>query len=228
MYQGVKWLACLGLASGLSSTAFAQDLPQSNPQIKKIVPAISQPETCVTMKTTKGEIIIVLDRQNAPQTSENFLSYVNDKFYDGTIFHRVIDGFMIQGGGFDRTFTEKETAQPIQNESNNGVQNLRGTLSMARTSAPHSATSQFFINTVDNAGLDFGARGANSWGYAVFGKVVKGMEVVDAMAKIPTGVFRRHRDVPSELLMINSATSYTCVKRQVPQQPAQQRQEQAQ
>lgn len=222
MYQGIKWLACFGLASGLSTTAFAQDLPQSNPQIKQIVPAINQPATCVSLKTSKGEITLVLDRQRAPQTSENFLSYVNDKFYDNTIFHRVIDGFMVQGGGFDRSFTEKETAKPIQNESNNGLRNLRGTISMARTSAPHSATSQFFINTVNNSGLDFGARGANSWGYAVFGKVIKGMEVVDAMGKVPTGMYRRHRDVPSELLMINSATSYACVKRQLPQsQPKQ-------
>ncbi|MAC45285.1 MAG: peptidylprolyl isomerase [Oceanospirillum sp.] len=222
MNQGVKWLACLGLATGLSGTTFAQNLPQSNPQTKPVVPAVNQPEACVKLSTTKGDILLVLDRHAAPQTSENFLGYVNDKFYDGTIFHRVIDGFMVQGGGFDRSFDEKETEKPISNESNNGMKNLRGTIAMARTSAPHTATSQFFINTVDNPGLDFGARGANSWGYAVFGKVVQGMEVVDAMSKVQTGMYRRHRDVPAELLLINSATSFGCVKQPV-MQPQQQK-----
>jgi peptidyl-prolyl cis-trans isomerase B (cyclophilin B) len=216
MSKGFKWLPLLGLVAGFSSTVLAQDLPQGQPQYRPVVPAISQPETCVKLGTNKGEIVLVLDRRGAPVSSQNFMSYVDEKYYDGTIFHRVIGNFMIQGGGFDKEFAQKETNKPIPNESNNGQKNLRGTIAMARTSSPHSATSQFFINTVDNPGLDYGARGANSWGYAVFGKVVSGMEVVDQISQVRTGRMRQHRDVPAELVMIMSATSFTCVKKTVP------------
>jgi len=141
----------------------------------------------VRLKTSKGDIVIELDAKNAPISTANFLSYVEKDFYDGTVFHRIIDGFMIQGGGFgieDGSLTEKPTDPPIHNEGQNGLKNLRGTIAMARTNELHSATSQFFINVVNNDGLDY----PNYGGYAVFGKVVEGMDVVDAIRKVPTGV----------------------------------------
>ena len=174
--------------------------------------------TCVSFDTNKGDIVLVLDEKNAPISSQNFLKYVNDGFYDQTIFHRIIDGFMVQGGGLTIEFQEKETDAPIKNESNNGLKNIRGTIAMARTSAPDSATSQFFINTVNNPSLDYGARGKDSWGYTVFGKVVSGMEVIDSISKIQTGRLRQHRDVPAEVIMLEKAIAFTCVKRIVRQQ----------
>ncbi len=141
----------------------------------------------VKIQTNHGDIIVELDVEKAPKTVANFLSYVEDGFYTNTIFHRVIDGFMIQGGGFTPRFERKPTQPPIINEADNGLKNDRGTIAMARTAEPHSATAQFFINVVDNHFLDHSAKTPRGWGYTVFGKVVKGMNVVDTIRAIPTG-----------------------------------------
>ncbi len=141
----------------------------------------------VRCKTSQGDIVLELDAEKAPNTVANFLEYVKDGFYDGTIFHRVIDGFMIQGGGFTQDYKQKQTRNAIQNEANNGLKNLRGSIAMARTGDPHSATAQFFINVVDNGFLDHTAQNPQGWGYAVFGKVMEGMEVVDKIKVTPTG-----------------------------------------
>ena len=157
----------------------------------------------VTIQTNLGDIVVALDREHAPGTVENFLRYVKEGFYDGTIFHRVIDGFMIQGGGFTRDFQRKETHPPIRNEADNGLKNRRGTIAMARTSNPHSATAQFFINVADNRFLDHTRPTPNGWGYAVFGKVVEGMDVVDRIRKTPTGAGGPFpRDVPRSEIVI--------------------------
>ena len=156
----------------------------------------------VEMQTSAGTLQIELDDERAPLSAQNFLDYVRKGHYDGTIFHRVIKGFMLQGGGFDADMRQKPTAPAIQNEASNGLKNKRYTLAMARTSAPHSATSQFFINTVDNGFLDFTAESAQGWGYAVFGKVVGGTEVVDAIEKVRTGNKAGHADVPLETVTI--------------------------
>jgi cyclophilin family peptidyl-prolyl cis-trans isomerase len=149
-------------------------------------PAQSTPPR-VEMLTSAGTIVIELDRQHAPTTVANFLRYVDTGFYEGTQFHRVIKDFMIQGGGFTREFEQKPTAEPIRNEADNALKNERGTVAMARTSAPHSATAQFYINLVDNASLDHKDRSFQGWGYAVFGKVVEGMDVVDRIGSAETG-----------------------------------------
>jgi peptidyl-prolyl cis-trans isomerase B (cyclophilin B) len=156
----------------------------------------------VEMETSAGTLRIELDEERAPLSTRNFLDYVRKGHYDGTIFHRVIKGFMLQGGGFDVSMSQKPTASPIQNEANNGLKNKRYTLAMARTSAPHSATAQFFINTVDNGFLDFTAESAQGWGYAVFGRVVEGTDVVDAIEKVRTGSRAGHSDVPQEAVTI--------------------------
>ncbi|RME23666.1 MAG: peptidylprolyl isomerase A [Deltaproteobacteria bacterium] len=156
----------------------------------------------VLMKTNKGQIELELFEDKAPVTVENFLGYVRSGFYSGTIFHRVIPGFMIQGGGFDEGFNRKPTGEPIKNEASNGLSNSRGTIAMARTSDPDSATSQFFINVVDNTFLDHGVR---DFGYAVFGKVTAGMDVVDAIAAVPTGAGGPFpKDCPLEAVVIES------------------------
>lgn len=167
--------------------------------------AVAGENPLVMMKTSKGEVKIELFADKAPVTVENFLSYVKDGHYNGTVFHRVIPDFMIQGGGMDAKMAEKKTKAPIKNEATNGLKNLRGTLAMARTSDPNSATSQFFINTVDNAFLDHRDMG-QGFGYAVFGKVVEGMDVVDAITKVPTGSKGMHQNVPTEAVLIESAT----------------------
>lgn len=159
----------------------------------------------VLMKTNKGDIKIELDLENAPITTENFLSYVQDGFFSDTIFHRVISGFMIQGGGFCEDMSQKDTKATIKNEANNGLKNTRGTLAMARTNDPDSATAQFFINLSDNAFLDYSGK-ANP-GYAVFGKVIEGLDVVDAIAAVKTGRNGYHDDVPVEAVVIESATT---------------------
>jgi peptidyl-prolyl cis-trans isomerase B (cyclophilin B) len=156
----------------------------------------------VEMETSAGTMRIELDDERAPLSVRNFLDYVRKGHYDGTVFHRVIKGFMLQGGGFDADMQQKPTAATIQNEANNGLRNKRYTLAMARTSAPHSASSQFFINTVDNGFLDFTAETAQGWGYAVFGRVVAGTEVVDAIEKVRTGNKAGHADVPLEAVTI--------------------------
>jgi len=156
----------------------------------------------ITLQTNYGNITLKLDSDNTPKTAENFLAYANSGFYDGTIFHRVIDGFMIQGGGFDTTMRQKPTKPPIQNEANKSKPNKRGTIAMARTSDPHSATAQFFINVVDNDFLNFTSESLNGWGYCVFGEVVEGMEVVDKIKKAPTTTRMGHQNVPVEQVII--------------------------
>ncbi|MGY4677305.1 peptidylprolyl isomerase [Pasteurella sp. P03HT] len=160
----------------------------------------------VILHTNFGAIKIALAQDKAPISSQNFLEYSQAGFYDGTIFHRVINGFMVQAGGFDREMKQKKAHSPIKNEANNGLKNLRGTVAMARTSDPHSATSQFFINTVDNAFLDFSAETAQGWGYAVFGQVIEGMDVVDKISQVETGRSGFHRDVPKQPVVIQSVS----------------------
>jgi len=160
----------------------------------------------VKLETTMGTIVLELAPHRAPQTVENFLTYVNDGFYDGTIFHRVIKGFMIQGGGLTEGMEPKPTRDPISNEADNGLKNRRGSISMARTGDPHSATAQFFINTVDNSPLDFSEKSTQGWGYCVFGRVVQGMEVVSAIEDLDTGRKGPYQDVPRETVVIQKAT----------------------
>ena len=158
----------------------------------------------ILMKTNIGDIELELYPDKAPITVENFVSYINDKFFDGLIFHRVIDGFMIQGGGFDDRLSQKQTKSPIKIESDNGLKNDRGTIAMARTNDPNSATSQFFINLVDNNFLNFRSPDVSGYGYAVFGKVTKGMDVVDKIGTVPTGSFGYMQDVPKYLIQIET------------------------
>nr|WP_153470427.1 peptidylprolyl isomerase [Rhodocyclus gracilis] len=157
------------------------------------------------MHTNHGVIALELDAEKAPETAANFLAYAEAGHYDGTIFHRVIDGFMIQGGGFEAGMKQKATRAPIKNEADNGLKNDCYTIAMARTSDPHSASAQFFINVTDNDFLNFKAPNANGWGYCVFGKVVAGTEVVDAIAKVKTGRSGFHDDVPKEDVVIERA-----------------------
>lgn len=183
-----KWMCIVLLLSLCAGPALAQDAARENPT--------------VVIKTNKGEIEAVLYRDKAPITVDNFMKYVEAGFYTGTIFHRVIPDFMIQGGGFNRYFTQKTTRPPIKNEAANGLKNERGTLAMARTDVVDSATAQFFINVTDNAPLNHGAR---DYGYAVFGKVTRGMDVVDAIASVrtgPKGPFSS--DVPRDPVIIES------------------------
>ena len=159
----------------------------------------------VQLSTSVGELIIELDSARAPKTAENFLAYVRDGYYDGTIFHRVIDGFMIQAGGFESDMKSKQPGASIENEADNGLCNTLGTIAMARTSDPHSASAQFFINAGDNAFLDFKSRSSDGWGYCVFGAVVEGMDVVDKIVKVATAGRGGHQDVPIEEIVIESA-----------------------
>ena len=183
-----KWFWIVLMLSLCAGPALAQDAGKGNPTI--------------VIKTSKGVIEAVLFKDKAPITVDNFMKYVDAGFYTGTIFHRVISGFMIQGGGFDRYFTQKPTRTPIKNEAANGLKNERGTLAMARTSVVDSATAQFFINLKDNAALNHGAR---DYGYAVFGKVTQGMDVVDAIASVQTGPQGPFdSDVPRSAVIIES------------------------
>lgn len=154
------------------------------------------------LQTSMGRIVVELDAEKAPKSSANFLQYARDGFYNGTVFHRVIPGFMIQGGGFDASMNKKSTREPIENEAKNGLKNRRGTIAMARTMDPHSATAQFFINHNDNLPLDYPSR--DGWGYAVFGKVTEGMDVVDKIAKVPTANVGMHGDVPRTPVVIQN------------------------
>ena len=178
--------------AGLTGTTQAQEKTVSDANPVKIV-----------METSKGTIEMELDAAKAPKTVENFISYVKKGHYDGLIFHRVIPDFMIQCGGFTPDMTQKDTDPPIENEAKNGLKNVKGSLAMARTPNPHSASSQFFVNLKDNTFLDY--PGQDGWGYCVFGKVTKGMEVVDAIAKVATTSKGGHRDVPAEAVLIKSA-----------------------
>jgi peptidyl-prolyl cis-trans isomerase B (cyclophilin B) len=188
----------LAISVGLAPAgAFAQESPtdkEGNRMVK------------VTMDTSKGVIKLELDAGKAPLTVANFVEYAKSGFYDNTIFHRVIPGFMIQGGGFDTSMKQKSTREPVRNEANNGLKNTAGTIAMARTSDPHSATAQFFINTVNNDFLDFKSESPQGWGYAVFGKVVEGMDTVTQIEKVRTGVKSGMRDVPLAEVVINSVT----------------------
>lgn len=184
-------VACFWLAAFLALTA--PIAAAANPQVE--------------LKTTQGPIVVELYPDKAPGTVENFLRYVKDSFYDGTVFHRVIPGFMVQGGGFTSDFRQKPTREPVRNEASNGLKNERGTLAMARTGDPHSATAQFFINTVDNPSLNFRAPNPQGYGYTVFGKVVKGMDVVDKIAALPTGAGGPFpSEVPREPVLIDKAS----------------------
>ena len=193
------------LATTVSTAAMAQNAT-SNPAQADATP--KAPPVYVKLTTNKGDIVLELYPDKAPKTVANFVQYVNDGFYDGTIFHRVIPNFMIQGGGFDRDLMRKPTREPIENEAANGLKNLRGTIAMARTGDPHSATAQFFINVQDNPALDYtGPQNSRTWGYAVFGKVIDGMDTVDTIRFQPTearGPFRR--DVPIKDMIIKKAT----------------------
>ncbi|MFO1371009.1 MAG: peptidylprolyl isomerase [Candidatus Competibacteraceae bacterium] len=180
--------------------------------------------TSVRLETSLGDITVELADDKAPKTVENFLTYAREGFYNGTIFHRVIDGFMIQGGGFSADFQEKPTHAPIANEANNGLKNLRGTIAMARTSDPQSATAQFFINVKDNPPLDHQAPTSQGWGYAVFGKVTGGMEVVDKIRQVPTGnggPNNRFQNVPVTPVVIKSVTVLPAIPATPAAKPAQ-------
>jgi len=189
----ILMLVCLALAS----SAFAQNAPAK-----------------VRLETSKGAIVLELDSQAAPKTAANFLAYVDSGFYDNTVFHRVIRGFMIQGGGFTADMRQKPAQAPIQNEADNGLKNKSGTIAMARTGDPHSATAQFFINAADNAFLDHKSKSPQEWGYCVFGKVIEGLEVVRAIEALPTSTQGLHQNVPVEPVIIKS------VKRLPPPAPA--------
>lgn len=160
----------------------------------------------ITLHTNFGDIVVELDFDNAPKTAENFKQYAEDGFYNGTIFHRVIDGFMIQGGGFDKDMEQKETRDPIENEADNGLKNDNGTLAMARTMDPHSASAQFFINVKDNGFLNHTAKNTQGWGYCVFGKVTDGMDVVNKIKGVKTGNHGSYQDVPVESVIIENVT----------------------
>ncbi len=168
--------------------------------------------SCTVLNTNMGNIEIQLNPQKAPISVKNFTDYVNSGFYNGKIFHRVINGFMIQGGGFDKNMAEAPTKASIKNEADNGLSNDKYTIAMARTSVPDSATAQFFINTVDNPNLNFTSKTDAGWGYAVFGKVIKGTDVVDKIATVKTGSVNMYQDVPLKPVIINSAKMVACDK----------------
>lgn len=166
------------------------------------------PDPVVKLETSMGDILVRLDARKAPMTKANFLEYVKASQYDGTIFHRVIKDFMIQGGGMTASLREKTTRAPIKNEADNGLSNDRGTIAMARTMDPHSATAQFFINLVDNDFLNYSAPVPSGWGYCVFGKVVEGMDVVDKIAKVKTKSVGFHENVPTDMVLITGASRF--------------------
>lgn len=195
------------LATALLLPGFGMAQEATADTSAKEAEAVAVPKPRVTLRTSLGDIIIELEPEKSPKSVENFLQYVEDGHYNGTIFHRVIDGFMAQGGGFTADLQLKPTRAPIENEANNGLSNLRGTVAMARTNEPHSALSQFFINVVDNPRLDFvSEQNPFTWGYAVFGTVVEGMDVVDRMRAAPTGPQGPFaKDVPTQPIVIERA-----------------------
>ncbi|MFI3272231.1 MAG: peptidylprolyl isomerase [Pseudomonadota bacterium] len=162
--------------------------------------------TMIKFETTLGDFVVELDEVKAPITCANFINYVKTGFYDGTIFHRVMDGFMVQGGGFTTAMAQKDTGATIQNEADNGLSNVTYSIAMARTNDPHSATAQFFVNVNNNTFLDHKAPTASGWGYAVFGRVVEGTEVIDAMKGVQTGNYGFHQNVPTTPIVINKAS----------------------
>ena len=192
-----------------AAALLGSDSPAPTPQAA--APAVDPAPTKaanprVALETSLGKVVIELDPAKAPKSVENFLGYVKSGFYDGTIFHRVIKGFMVQGGGFTADMQQKPTQAPIQNEADNGLKNRRGTLAMARTGDPNSATSQFFISVVDNAFLDHTGKNPRGWGYAVFAKVVEGMDIVDKITAVKTGNKGQFADVPETTVVITKAT----------------------
>ncbi|WP_370978379.1 peptidylprolyl isomerase [Agaribacterium sp. ZY112] len=160
----------------------------------------------ITLHTNFGDIVLELDFEKAPKTAANFKQYAEDGHYSGTIFHRVIDGFMVQGGGFDEDMLQKDTREPVENEADNGLKNDKGTIAMARTMDPHSASAQFFINIKDNDFLNFSSKDSQGWGYCVFGKVTEGMDVVDKIRLVKTGSMMGHQDVPVEPVIIEKVS----------------------
>lgn len=199
----LRLTACtIALAAMLPAGAGAQ--PANSPPTSKGTSSMST-NPRVKLHTNQGDIVITLNAEKAPKSVENFVAYTKDGFYDGTVFHRVIDGFMIQGGGFEPGMKQKPTKAPIENEANNGLKNDKYTLAMARTSDPHSATAQFFINVSDNDFLNFTAPTPNGWGYAVFGVVTEGTEVVDKIKNVKTGNRGFHQNVPTEDVIIEKA-----------------------
>jgi cyclophilin family peptidyl-prolyl cis-trans isomerase len=170
-----------------------------------LVPTAHAANPKVEFKTTLGPVVIELYPENAPKTVENFLQYVKDGFYEGTVFHRVIPGFMVQGGGFSANLQQKATRPAIRNEAGNGLRNAAGTVAMARTRDPHSATAQFFINVAENDSLDFKSADENGYGYTVFGRVISGMETVQKMLQVPTGNAGPHQNVPRQPIVIERA-----------------------
>jgi peptidyl-prolyl cis-trans isomerase B (cyclophilin B) len=201
LWAGNVTLAVMFLATTAVMAASANSSLSSNPSEGH--PMSAHPR--VKLHTNQGDIILTLDPDKAPKSVENFLRYVKENFYNGTVFHRVIDGFMIQGGGFEPGMKQKSTHAPIDNEANNGLKNEKYTVAMARTSDPHSATAQFFINVANNDFLNFTSPTPNGWGYAVFGKVSEGTDVVDKIKRVKTGSRGMHQNVPSEDVMIEKA-----------------------
>lgn len=210
-YKVVSWsaavLICLSGQLVIAQEASSEPLTKAVSKQKSTKSSKGKKMDAVVIETSMGNIEVELNREKAPVTVENFLKYVDDKHYDGTVFHRVIKGFMVQGGGMTQSesdLTQKPTRAPIKIESDNGLKNVRGTLAMARTSDPNSATSQFFINVVDNGFLDFTAKTPQGYGYAVFGKVTQGLDVVDKIRVVETGRLGMHSDVPKKPVVINS------------------------
>lgn len=188
------------LAAALSLACFCL-VTFSDPDISR-----AKESNLIKLETTMGDIYLLLNEQKAPKTCKNFKQYVKDGFYDGTVFHRVIDGFMVQGGGMDASLTAKETREPVLNEADNGLKNVKYSVAMARTNDPHSATAQFFINVKDNTFLNHKGKTMSGWGYAVFGKVVRGKEVVDKIKAVPTRTQGFHENVPATPVVINKAS----------------------
>ena len=198
----MRGLALVGMIPLVSLSAQAAS-PSNSTQKQGVTSMSTAPR--VKMSTNQGDFIISLNAEKAPKTVANFLAYVKDGFFDGTIFHRVIDGFMIQGGGFEPGLKQKPTKAPVENEANNGLKNNKYTLAMARTSDPHSATAQFFINVANNDFLNHTAPTAQGWGYAVFGEVVEGQDVIDKMKGVPTANSGFHQNVPTNDVVITKA-----------------------
>ena len=198
------FIVALTLVLGVSLCQAAQ--LETMPSQRPAQMPVTGPDPVVKLETSMGDIVLRLDRRKAPVTTENFLQYVKSGHYNGTIFHRVIKDFMIQGGGMTADMKEKDTRAPIKNEANNGLRNVRYTIAMARTMNPHSATAQFFINTVDNPFLNFTSASGQGWGYAVFGKVIQGEDVVNKIKMVPTGRKGMHDDVPLSPVVIRKAS----------------------
>ena len=204
MLAALALMVTIGCGGGSPPPPAEEPAPAEEKPAAETAPAPTGTNPMVEMRTSLGTMKIELYPEKAPKTVENFVGYAGERFYDGTVFHRVISGFMIQGGGFTPDMSEKETRAPIANEASNGLKNVRGSLAMARTGDPHSASSQFFINTVDNPFLDFTAETVQGYGYAVFGQVVEGLETLDAIKKVSTGSRDGYDDVPVDPVVIES------------------------